>query len=123
MSLLHHRVHAIADVSTVHLSTEMALMCYSDTHQSLYWKKNPKNVCGLKGTGPQATCCCDWILNDGVECVYTVFSHEEVAVFNVELMGKATLKTLLAKSHSESHSGHTFLCSHTLIFPKQIDHF
>lgn len=79
------RVHAIADVSTVHLSTGMALMCYSETHSSLYWKKEKS---GLKSLGaPQAACCCA----DGGECVYTLLSHEKVAVFDVGLMGDSNL--------------------------------
>ncbi len=36
---LSARVHAIADVGTVHLFTGMALMCYNEIHRSLYWKK------------------------------------------------------------------------------------
>lgn len=41
------RVQAEKDVSTVHLSTGMALICYSETHENQYGKNSK---CGLKGT-------------------------------------------------------------------------
>lgn len=48
------RVQAEADVRTVHLSTGMALICYSETHQNLYGKTSKWR---LKGRFPQVTCC------------------------------------------------------------------
>lgn len=83
-------VHVIADVSTVHLSTGMALMHDSETHQSLSWEQKKLQM-WAKRHRPSGymLLCCDWILNDGGECVYTVLSHEEAAVFDVGLLGKS----------------------------------
>lgn len=64
------RADAAADLTTVHLSTGTALMCYSDTCQSLYWKKRqktrPKKSLRLRAAGAAVF----WLDPNDVKCFH-----------------------------------------------------